>query len=125
MRLCIPTLDDRGLEGRLSAHLGSAPYFTLIESDTGDVRVLANLYGQHEVGNCRTADALQDHGVEAVVCRGLGRRAFSRLRDIGIPVYSSDDDDAAAALHAFRVGRLRPLTSEAACHRGRHHEGER
>lgn len=120
MRLCIPTLDDCGLEARLSAHLGSAPYFTLIDSATGDVKVLANLYGQHESGNCWTADALQGYGVEAVVCRGMGRRAFGRLRDMGVPVYVSDDDDAAAALHGFRLGRLRRLTSEGACHGGRH-----
>ena len=122
MRLCIPTLDDRGLEARLSAHLGSAPYFTLIESDSGDVKVLANLHGQHESGNCRTADALQGYGVEAVVCRGLGRRAFGRLRDMGIPVYVSDDERTSAALHAFRFGRLPRLASEDACHGGRHHE---
>lgn len=122
MRLCIPTLDERGFDGRLSAHLGSAPYFTLIDSDSGDVKVLANLYGQHESGNCRTADALHEYGVEAVVCRGLGRRAFGRLHEMGVPVYVSDDDDAATALHAFRFGRLRRLTSEAACHGGRRHE---
>lgn len=121
MRLCMPALDERGLEARLSAHLGNAPYFTLIESDTGDVKVLANLHGQHESGNCRTADALQGQGVEAVVCRGLGRRAFGRLRDMGIPVYVSVEDDTSAALHAFRLGRLPRLTSEAACHGGRHH----
>lgn len=124
MRLCIPTLDDRGLEAALSAHLGSAPYFTLVDSDSGHVKVLANLYGQHETGNCRTPDALQGYGVEAVICRGLGRRAFGRLRDMDIPVYDSDEERAAGALHAFRLGRLKPLVSEAACHGGRYHHRE-
>jgi predicted Fe-Mo cluster-binding NifX family protein len=122
MRLCIPTLDERGLDGRLSAHLGSAPYFTLIHTHSGEVRVLANLYGEHETGNCRIADALQEFGVEAVLCRGLGRRAFGRLREMGVQVYISEDDDAAAALHAFRRGRLRRLTADAVCHGGQRHE---
>ncbi len=35
MRLCIPTINERGLTARLSPHFGSAPYHTVIESDSG------------------------------------------------------------------------------------------
>jgi len=122
MRLCIPTDDDRGLEGRLSLHFGSAPYFTLVESETGDVRVVANLHSQHEPGACQSADALRGYGVEAVVCRGLGRRAFGRLRNMGLPVYVAEEEETARALEAFRAGRLGRLTSESACHGGRGHD---
>ncbi|MGD2215276.1 MAG: NifB/NifX family molybdenum-iron cluster-binding protein [Gemmatimonadales bacterium] len=127
MRLCIPTDNDSGLAGRLSSHFGSAPYFTLVDSETGDVRVVTNLQAEHEPGACASAQALAGYDVGAVVCRGLGRRAFRRLRDMGLPVLVAEDVDvdAADALQAFRAGRLERLTSEAACHggrgRGRHH----
>ena len=121
MRLCIPTDDDRGLAGRLSPHFGSAPYFTLIESETGDVRVVSNLHSQHEPGACQTAEALRGYGVEAVVCRALGRRAFGRMRTLGLPVFVTEEADASGALEAFRAGGLARLTSESACHGGRGH----
>jgi predicted Fe-Mo cluster-binding NifX family protein len=126
MRLCIPTDDDRGLEGRLSLHFGSAPYFTLVESEMGDVRVVTNLHSQHEPGSCHAAEALRGYGVEAVVCRGLGRRAFGRLRTLGLPVFVSEEGEASAAVESFRDGRLPRLTAESACHggrgRGHHHQ---
>jgi predicted Fe-Mo cluster-binding NifX family protein len=121
MRLCIPTEDDRGLAGRLSSHFGSAPYFTLVDSETGEVEVVSNLGAEHEPGSCSSAQALAAYSVGAVVCRGLGRRAFGRLRDMGLPVYVAEDGGAAEALEAFRAGRLARLTSEAACHGGRGH----
>ncbi|MGD8698241.1 MAG: NifB/NifX family molybdenum-iron cluster-binding protein [Gemmatimonadales bacterium] len=125
MRLCIPTDDDRGLAGRLSSHFGSAPYFTLVESETGEVQVIGNLHSEHEPGACVSADALRGYGVEAVVVRGLGRRAFSRMRTLGLPVYVAEEGEASTALEAFRAGRLGRMTAESACHggqgHGRHH----
>jgi len=121
MKLCIPTDDERGLMGRLSSHFGSAPFFTLVDSETGEARVVANLHEQHEPGTCQSAEALRGYGVGAVVCRGLGRRAFARLRNMGLPVFVTDGEDPAEALAKYRSGRLDRLTSESACHGGRHH----
>jgi predicted Fe-Mo cluster-binding NifX family protein len=121
MKLCIPTDDDSGLTGRLSSHFGSAPYFTLVDSETGDVQVVSNLEAEHEPGACTSAQGLAAYGVGAVVCRGLGRRAFRRLRDMGLPVFVAEGEEAAEALEAFRAGRLGRLTSEAACQGGRGH----
>jgi predicted Fe-Mo cluster-binding NifX family protein len=127
VRLCIPTDDDRGLAGRLSSHFGGAPYFTLVDSETGDVEVVSNLGTEYEPGACGSAQALAGYGVGAIVCRGLGRRAFARLRDMGVPVFVAEDCEALEALEAFRAGRLQRLTSEAACQGGRglgrHHHG--
>lgn len=121
MKLCIPTDDERGLEGRLSSHFGSAPFFTLVESETGEARVVANLHENHEPGKCQSADALRAYGVGAVICRGLGRRAYGRLRNMGLPVFVTEAEDLAEALDRYRAGRLDRLTSERACHGGRHH----
>ncbi len=123
MKLCIPTIDDRGLAGRLPDHFGSAPYFTLVEVESGQAEVVRNLHGEHEPGTCHSAEALRGYGVGAVVCHGLGRRAFGRLRNMGLPVFVTEEEDTASVLEAYRGGRLSRLTSERACHGGRHHHG--
>ena len=121
MKLCIPTVDARGANGPLSDHFGSAPYFTLVDSDTGETEVVANPHAHHPAGRCETAAGLPGLGVEAVICHGLGRRALDHLGRLGMPVMVTDADRVASALSAFRVGALVPLAPEAACHGGGGH----
>jgi predicted Fe-Mo cluster-binding NifX family protein len=120
MRLCIPTDSNRGLDAAISGHFGSAPYFTLVESDTGSVEVVSNRHAHHAPGTCEAARGLPAHGVGAVVCLGLGRRALDGLRQIGIEVFVTEAGYARAALEAFRSGCVMALSSEEACRGGRH-----
>lgn len=121
MRLCIPTADSRGREARLSDHFGSAPYFTLVDSDTGTVDVRPNRQARHAHGSCEPAKGLDGQGVDAVVCRGLGRRALGGLEQAGIRVFVTDAGDVDGAVTAFRAGRIVPLTHDTACGGGRGH----
>lgn len=124
MRLCIPTEDERGLEGWLSGHFGSAPYYTVVETETGVVEVVGNGRAEHEHGHCDAAASVGGMHVDAVVCQNLGRRAFGGLRDVGIAVFLAEPGSVSGAVEAFRSGRVRRLTSEEACHGGRHgHRG--
>ena len=59
-------------------HFGSAPFFTFIDTETMAVEAVRNGGASHVHGACRPLDFLGARPVEAVVCRGLGRRAFSR-----------------------------------------------
>lgn len=122
MRLCIPTVDESGLESRLSGHFGSAPYFTLVETETEVVEVVANVQAEHEHGRCDASSSLQGLNVDAVVCQGLGRRAFAGLRDVGIAVFVAEPGTVSSALASFSGGRARRMTSEEAC-RGGHQRG--
>jgi predicted Fe-Mo cluster-binding NifX family protein len=123
MRLCIPTDSNRGLDAPISGHFGSAPYFTLVESDTGCVEVVSNRHAHHAPGTCEAARSLPAHGVGAVVCLGLGRRALDGLRRIGIEVFVTEAGYAGAAVEAFRSGGVTALSSEEACRGGRHQCG--
>ena len=40
MRLCIPVVDDRGMEAGLSPHFGNAPYFALVEIESARATVV-------------------------------------------------------------------------------------
>jgi predicted Fe-Mo cluster-binding NifX family protein len=42
MLACIPTNGSAGLEDTVFDHFGSAPFFTLFDSETGEVTVLEN-----------------------------------------------------------------------------------
>lgn len=119
MKLCIPTKDDRGPEAEPFGHFGSAPFFTLVDTDTGEIEVVANTNLHHRHGTCHPLSQLRGRGLDAIVCRGLGRRAFTSLASEGIDVMVASEGNVADILAAFEAGVLRPLTEEEACH-GRH-----
>lgn len=123
MILCIPTFDDAGLESMPSDHFGSAPFFTFVDTDTLQVETHRNGGAHHVHGACRPLDYLGTRQVDAIVCRGLGRRAFSRLREGGVGVFVTLEKDVESTVTAFKDGRLRQLRSEEACHgHGHNHE---
>ncbi|MCJ7630524.1 MAG: NifB/NifX family molybdenum-iron cluster-binding protein [Longimicrobiales bacterium] len=122
MRICIPTMDDRGKEGVPSDHLGSAPYFTFVDTETGQYEAVPNGDSNHVHGACQPLKFLGTRHIDAMVCRGLGRGAFSRLADAGVQLFLTSEKNAEETVAAFEEGRLRPLTQDAACH-GHGHGG--
>ena len=123
MKICIPTMDDKGLHGTPSDHFGSAPFFTFVDTDSEDLDIQRNGGAHHVHGACRPLEFLGTREVDAVACRGLGKRAFSRLRDGGIGVYVTLEKDVEATVRAYKDGRLRQLTSEEACQGHSHSHG--
>jgi predicted Fe-Mo cluster-binding NifX family protein len=119
MRLCIPTLDDRGLAAGVSPHFGSAPFFTVVDTDSGRCEPVVNHHSLHQPGRCDAAQELIPLQVDAVVCSGLGRRALGRLADLGLEVFLTPARDVASALEVYRSGVLEPMTDELACHHQR------
>jgi predicted Fe-Mo cluster-binding NifX family protein len=124
MKVCIPTTDDNGLGGRLSEHFGRCPFFTLVDVGTGRVEILPNGRPDHESGECGGALGLLAHrSVQAVVCRGMGRRALDRLGGVGLPVLRTEAWSVAEAVREFRAGALSPLTGDRTGHAGDDHSG--
>jgi predicted Fe-Mo cluster-binding NifX family protein len=122
MKLCMPTENEAGLDGTLSSHYGRTPYFTVVDSVTNECVVLTNDRAQHAHGQCgEAAAAFAGQGVEAVVCRGLGRGALTGLLTRGMTVYVTMAPTVAAAVHAFRAGQLTQATLAEACGGGHHH----
>jgi predicted Fe-Mo cluster-binding NifX family protein len=117
MKICIPTQSDDGLAGVVAGHLGRAPFLTLVDTDSGEVAVLAN--APHGGGSCAPAEPLAGRGVEAVVCPGAGRGAVAALQAAGIRVLLTTALRVDEALAAVRRGGLRILTADEAC--GGHH----
>jgi predicted Fe-Mo cluster-binding NifX family protein len=120
MRICIPTHGDEGLEAAVAGHLGRAPYLTLVDTESGEVAVLAN--APHGEGHCHPPRPLAGRGVEAVLCSGAGRRAVAALEAAGIRVLVTWAQRVDEAVEALRSGAVRALGTDEACG-GHHGEG--
>ena len=114
MRLCIPTMDDGGLRAVPSDHFGSAPFFTLVDTETERAEVVPNTDTHHIHGQCDPLRSLEREKIDLVVCQGMGRRAMTLLCEAGIPFFITWKPDVAAILAAHREGRLGQEASQEA-----------
>jgi predicted Fe-Mo cluster-binding NifX family protein len=122
MKICIPTEGDEGLAAAVAGHLGRAPFLTLVDTESGELAVLAN--APHTAGACRPAAPLVGRGIEAVVCAGAGRGAVAALEAAGIRVLVTGAERVRDAVAAVRQGELRVLGAAEAC-QGHHGSEQR
>jgi predicted Fe-Mo cluster-binding NifX family protein len=127
MKICVPTADDRGLEAAPYGHVGGAPYYTIADTDTGEVRAVRRGSHGHGHGECGPGSAIRALDVETVVCSDIGRRAMASLEEAGITVLVSAGRTVGEILAAAREGRLRVLSPDEVCagHGARHGGGGR
>ncbi|MCL6591774.1 MAG: NifB/NifX family molybdenum-iron cluster-binding protein [Firmicutes bacterium] len=115
MKICIPTLGEKGLDERVSEHFGSAPYFTIVDLDSDGVEVINNQNQHHSHGQCHPMGAISGKGVNGVVCGGMGRRAVELLNREGIKVYLGKGNIVKNIIAEYKEGNLPELTAESAC----------
>jgi predicted Fe-Mo cluster-binding NifX family protein len=123
MNICIPTTEDNGLDSRMSAHFGSAPFFAIVNTGSRSCRSVPNAHESHEHGRCQPMGALEGQEVNAVVVGGIGAGALSKLKAAGVRVYMARAASVGAALDAFNTGTLAEITPAAACQGHGHGQG--
>jgi len=121
MTICIPTKGDAGLQDSVFDHFGSAPYFTLYDSESGEVRTLANHNAHHSHGTCHPMTQLAGYNVDCVVCGGMGRRAIQALNADGIKVYFARAATVNEVVEQIKAGILKELSPAQACQGHGHH----
>jgi predicted Fe-Mo cluster-binding NifX family protein len=74
MKICIPTETDAGKKAKVYGHFGSAPYFTIYDTEKDDCETVDNSNQHHIHGTCHPVGALDSQRIDAVVCAGMGAR---------------------------------------------------
>jgi len=121
MKVCIPAVEEKGLEGMPHAHFGSATHFVIHDTDTGATDIIRNSNQAHEHGMCHPLAALDGRGIDAIVVGGIGLRALSKLQAGGMRVYRSAPRSIGENIELLKAGKLEEVTPADAC--GRHGEG--
>jgi predicted Fe-Mo cluster-binding NifX family protein len=125
MNIAIPTCGKNGLEEEVYGHFGSAPYFTIYNTESKEISVIDNNNDHHTHGQCTPVEYISEHKVKAVLTCGMGRRAVSLLNDSGIKVYLVNGETVADAIRNYESGQLVELSEDDACggHGHQHHHG--
>jgi predicted Fe-Mo cluster-binding NifX family protein len=114
MKICIPTMGNKGLEEEIGEHFGRVPTYTIIDLDTKEIKVIPNT-STHMGGSSYPPEIMAREKVDILICRGLGRRALGMFNEFGIDVYIGATGRVKDAIAAFKEGRLKKATFDEAC----------
>ena len=115
MKICIPVEENGGLDSRVCAHFGSAPFFLVVDSDTNECDPIVNDGAHHAHGMCQPLALLEGKDIDAVVVGGIGRGALFKFQAANIGVYMSEHSTVRETLDSHKAGSLRPVSPEGAC----------
>ena len=115
MKICIPTETGEGKNAAVYGHFGSAPYFTIYDTDAQSIEVVDNANSHHEHGACNPVAALQGKAVDVVVTGGMGARAVMMLNSTGIKVFRAVPGSVENIISTFGAQDLEELTVNNAC----------
>jgi len=124
LKVCIPTMGDKGLDEEVGAHFGRVPTYTIIDTETNNVEVVKN-NSEHMGGVGLPAEILASLGIDVLVCSGLGRRAIMLLTEKKISVYKGAQGTVRETYDKWKNGQLPAVNSiEDACqqHEFRQHD---
>jgi len=117
MKICIPTMGNKGLEETVGEHFGRVPTYTVVNLDTNEIKVVPNT-SDHMGGQGPPPEIMKREGVEVLVCSGLGRRAITMFEEFGIDVYIGASGSVRQAVDAFKQNKLQKASIGSAC--GKH-----
>ena len=115
MKICIPTGTNEGTSAEVYGHFGSAPYFTIVDTEKDSVEIIKNDDQHHSHGMCQPMNALADKKIDAVVTGGMGARAVQKLNDGGVKAFRSIPGTVADIVSQFTKGGLEEITVQNAC----------
>ena len=115
MKLCIQTETNEGKNAEVYGHFGSAPYFTIVDTEKDSVEIIDNTNQQHAHGMCQPMKALMGKKIDAVVTGGMGARAVQGLNQGGIKAYRAIQGTVADLISQFTKGGLEEITVNNAC----------
>lgn len=75
MKVCMPTGNDNVVEGIVKQYFGKAPTYTIMDTDKGNVYVIAN-ESDHMGGVELPPEYLHKNSIEIMLCGGSGIKRF-------------------------------------------------
>jgi predicted Fe-Mo cluster-binding NifX family protein len=115
MKICIPTATNDGKTAQVHGHFGSAPFFTIYDTEKDNVEVIDNSNEHHAHGMCNPLGSLTGKNINAVVCAGMGGRAVQKLNEGGVKAYRVAAGTVKNIAEQFVKGGLEEITVENAC----------
>ena len=115
MRIGIPTETKEGLNAKVYGHFGSAPYFTIYDTEKETFKTVDNTNAHHSHGMCHPISVLGTSSIDAVVCQGMGMRAVQKLNEANVKAYRVAGETVTEIIKKYKANELEEITVQNAC----------
>jgi len=119
MKIAIPVLNDQGVESKTADHFGRSPYFTIINTETNQVKTIPN-NSEHTGGTGKPPELLKKQDVDTIVCSNLGPKAIQLCEKKDIEVYVGAKENVKKTIEAWKQNKLNQATNQNACENHKH-----
>lgn len=125
MKICLPVLQNQGIDSQISSHFGSAPFFMIIDTETLASSVINNQNSHHAHGMCQPLAMIGTENFDAIVVGGIGTGALNKLKNAGKKVFKTEFSTVKETVEAAKQNKLSEFSPQSACshHHGGHSEG--
>lgn len=106
--------------GNIFQHFGRTEFFKVYDVEDGKV-VSSQVIGSNGSGHGALADLLAEHGIDVLICGGIGGGAQSALAGVGIQICAGAQGDTDAAVEAYLRGELEDAGVTCDHHHGEEH----
>lgn len=103
--------------GNIFQHFGKTESFKIYDVEDNKV-VSSQVISSNGTGHGALAGLLADHGIDVLICGGIGAGAQNALSEAGVQLFSGAEGDADQAVEAYLKGEL--VSTGANC--DHHHE---
>ena len=122
MKVAFPTQENFGTDSAVFGHFGSARYFVIVDTETGEFELTDNADLGHAHGNCQPLAALGGKTVDAIITGGIGAGALNKLVAGGVTVYRAIEGSISENLELIKTGKLPKFDLSQTC--SGHHDHE-
>ncbi len=125
MKICLPVMQNQGIDSQISAHFGSAPFFMIVDVNTLAMTVINNQNSHHVHGMCQPLAMIGTDNFDAIVVGGIGTGALNKLRNSGKKVFKTEFTTVKETVEAAKQSKLSEFSPQSACshHHGGHGDG--
>ena len=115
MKVAFPSQENVGIGSPVYGHFGSARFFIIVDTVTGQTNTEKNNDLNHIHGKCQPLAALGGKKVDTVVVGGIGAGALSKLNSAGITAYRAVEGTISENLTLLAAGKLPEFKMEHTC----------
>jgi len=112
MKICVPVDQDNGLNSIPSRDFGTAPYFIIHDTSSGEVEAIENMEKGVYDGTFSSLKSLANERFDVLLVRDIEEPALKELKQMGKNVYRAIAGTIEGNIHVMDRGDLYEITCD-------------
>lgn len=113
MKYAIPIIDKNDRSSLVGEHFGRVPFYGIWDDENDSLEIIPN-ESNHFGGVGMPAEFLASKS-EAIICKGIGRKAIELCSELGVTLYVGAADTIQETIDLLKSGKLKRADQKDGC----------